>query len=76
MHYEGRTFVCAKEGCGKSFNRVYKLKEHVETVHEERKQYVCTGDGCGKRFGLKSNLKKHKGRCERPRMKKLNEAMN
>merc|ERR1711974_76813 len=56
------------KSCGKSFNQVGELKDHIQTIqhkkrnhihtiHEGRKEHKC--ESCGKSFSDASNLKKH-----------------
>ena len=43
--------------CGKEFLAPYRLKLHIQTVHEGRKDHKC--DQCGKMFSQNYKLKNH-----------------
>ena len=45
------------ETCGKAYTSTYKLKRHINSVHEGLKNHNC--ETCGKDFNLKSTLRRH-----------------
>ncbi|XP_023280040.1 P43 5S RNA-binding protein-like isoform X1 [Seriola lalandi dorsalis] len=49
---------CTHAGCGATFTRQWKLKEH-ETVHTGARPCRCTTAGCGRSFSRKSHLSRH-----------------
>uniref|UniRef100_A0A3B3CSK9 P43 5S RNA-binding protein n=1 Tax=Oryzias melastigma TaxID=30732 RepID=A0A3B3CSK9_ORYME len=70
-----QVFSCAHAGCGASFPREWKLKQH-ETAHtgEVQRPCACPAPGCGRRFKRTSHLKTHmlqhkgvKGFCNQPK---------
>ncbi|XP_055747175.1 P43 5S RNA-binding protein-like isoform X2 [Salvelinus fontinalis] len=51
-------FNCNHAGCGATFKREWRLKEH-ETVHTGVQPFQCNVADCGRRFSRKSHLSRH-----------------
>ncbi|KAM8844707.1 P43 5S RNA-binding protein-like [Spinachia spinachia] len=49
---------CTHAGCGATFTRDWRLKEH-ETVHTGERPCLCTIAGCDRRFTRISHLRRH-----------------
>uniref|UniRef100_A0AAQ4PDZ2 P43 5S RNA-binding protein n=1 Tax=Gasterosteus aculeatus aculeatus TaxID=481459 RepID=A0AAQ4PDZ2_GASAC len=49
---------CTHAGCGATFTRDWRLKEH-ETVHTGERPCLCAIAGCGRRFTRISHLRRH-----------------
>lgn len=50
--------TCRYPECGKTFQNLYRLKEHVR-VHTGNKPYVCTYKNCSSKFSSSSKLSRH-----------------
>ncbi|KAL6103200.1 uncharacterized protein ACO6RY_02648 [Pungitius sinensis] len=53
-----RLLRCTHAGCGATFIRDWRRKEH-ETVHTGERPCLCTIAGCGRRFTRISHLRRH-----------------
>ena len=53
--------VIACEVCGKTFNRTYNCKVHMQTHKGDlrEKPYICKEPGCGRRCSRQTDLKRH-----------------
>ncbi|XP_045890812.1 P43 5S RNA-binding protein-like [Micropterus dolomieu] len=51
-------FNCTHAGCGATFTKQWRLKEH-DTVHTGERPCQCTIAGCERRFSRKSHLRRH-----------------
>ena len=61
IHEKKLPFKCSEIGCDKSFSEHYRLKNHVEFVHEGiRKTFSC--NHCGKGLCSNQQLKRHKNK--------------
>lgn len=57
-HKGFRPYVCQIESCGKGFEKIYKLRQHMETHAEKvEKKFFC--DKCDKSFRNIEYLKRH-----------------
>ncbi|VEL09467.1 unnamed protein product, partial [Protopolystoma xenopodis] len=54
-----RKHLCPYPGCGKSYSKLNKLREHVRS-HTGERPYVCDHPGCGSTFIRVYALKRHK----------------
>lgn len=52
-------YICTSPGCGKTFNKPWRLKSHARNHTGEKKPHACTVDGCGKSFNESQALKNH-----------------
>ena len=54
-----KLFICAHDGCGRSFLKRYDLKRHG-IVHTGERSFPCDFEGCSKSFSYSSHLTTHK----------------
>jgi len=53
------SYVCTSPGCGKTFNKPWRLKSHQRNHTGEKKPHACTFEGCSKSFNESQALKNH-----------------
>ncbi|XP_064094098.1 transcription factor IIIA-like [Macrobrachium nipponense] len=51
-------YVCSFEGCGKEFNRPWRLAEHKH-LHTGKRPYTCPEEGCSRSYVRKQHLQRH-----------------
>ncbi|KAL4617724.1 P43 5S RNA-binding protein-like [Arapaima gigas] len=55
----GQRLRCPQEGCGATFSRLWRLKEH-ENGHTGARPLCCPVPGCGRTFSRRCYLDRHK----------------
>ena len=51
-----KTYPCKEPWCGKKFERVGHLNQHIVTVHLKESLYQCKEPGCDEKFGIQIHL--------------------
>lgn len=52
-------YICAFQGCQKSFSRASRLDLHIKSAHSGHNLFECDYPNCGKIFAEKGNLQVH-----------------